>query len=324
MNQTPRRRRFLQSAVCLCCALLWPALLAGTPARGAAPPAGPSRGEVLQVLSAARDQRPSAAAARPVTVVLLADRKDHGAGEHDYPRWQARWALLLGGSAASPEQAANLAGPDLPDPGVTRGLPGVRVQTAQSWPTVTQWETADVIVAFCYLPWNAERIEQVRRYVARGGGLVLIHSATWTRPKASPDVAAVCGVGGFERWRHGALTLEITNPKHPICLPPPPPVRGEDEPYWPPTPPIDPQRVQVLAASREQTKPDREGVALQPQFWTYELGKGRVFGCVPGHYSWTFDHPYFRLLLLRGMAWAAHESPFRFDEAILRSAAVTP
>jgi hypothetical protein len=46
--------------------------------------------------------------------------------------------------------------------------------------------------------------------------------------------------------------------------------------------------------------------------------KGRVFGCVPGHYTWTFDDPYFRLLLLRGMAWAAGESPYRFDSLVLR------
>ena len=30
-------------------------------------------------------------------IVLLADIKDHGENEHDYPLWQRRWALLLGG-----------------------------------------------------------------------------------------------------------------------------------------------------------------------------------------------------------------------------------
>jgi type 1 glutamine amidotransferase len=40
-------------------------------------------------------------------------------------------------------------------------------------------------------------------------------------------------------------------------------------------------------------------------FWCYELGKGRVFGCVPGHTTKTFDNPMFRKLLLRGMIWAA-------------------
>ena len=144
----------------------------------------------------------------------------------------------------------------------------------------------------------------------------------WTKPEPSPAVAALAGVGGFQRWRHGAVALEVTDAQHPICAGLPPTIRLEDETYWPPTPALAAERVRVLAASREQTKPGGEETASQPMFWTYERGQGRVFGCVPGHYSWTFDDPYFRLLLLRGVAWAAHESPHRLDDLVLRSAAV--
>ncbi len=49
-------------------------------------------------------------------------------------------------------------------------------------------------------------------------------------------------------------------------------------------------------------------------FWSYELGEGRVFGCVPGHSAHTFDDPLFRKLLLRGIAWAAGENPSLLDE----------
>ena len=28
---------------------------------------------------------------------------------------------------------------------------------------------------------------------------------------------------------------------------------------------------------------------------------------LPGHYSWTFDDPLLRILLLRGIAWTANE-----------------
>ena len=50
-------------------------------------------------------------------------------------------------------------------------------------------------------------------------------------------------------------------------------------------------------------------------FWTYEAPdtKGRTFVCIFGHYYWTFDDPYFRLMLLRGMAWAAKDDVYRFD-----------
>ena len=53
--------------------------------------------------------------------------------------------------------------------------------------------------------------------------------------------------------------------------------------------------------------------SAQPIFWTTETGRGRVFGCVPGHYVWTFDDPWFRLLLLRGIALAAGGDVHRLD-----------
>jgi len=132
----------------------------------------------------------------------------------------------------------------------------------------------------------------------------------------------VLGVGGFLRWRHGAVSLETTQPEHPICLGLPSVLPLVDESYWPPTPAIDAANLQILAASKEQVEPGQPAVSLQPMFWTYQRGQGRVFGCVLGHYSWTFDDPYFRLWLLRGIAWAARENPYRLDDLTLRSAAV--
>jgi len=300
--------------------LLGIASLSG-PIGAAEPPIPPQRTEVERVLAAARERSSERSAERPLQIVLLADRKDHGAGEHDYPRWQSRWALLLGGAAASDAPAANLYGPDRPDRALPQGAPQVRVRTANGWPSPSQWNTADLIVAFCYLAWTPERIAETERYFRRGGGLVVIHSATWTKPQPSAEVASVLGVGGFQRWRHGTVMLETTQSDHPICLGLPAKLHLEDETYWPPTPPIDPRCVQVLAGCRERTEPGQSDTALQPMFWTYEHNPGRVFGCVLGHYSWTFDDPYFRLWLLRGMAWAANESPYRFDDLALRSAA---
>jgi type 1 glutamine amidotransferase len=98
-------------------------------------------------------------------------------------------------------------------------------------------------------------------------------------------------------------------------------MRLVDESYFPPAPALDPTRVEVLATS-EEVAVDGQHAAPQPMFWTYEVGKGRVYGCVLGHYNWTFDSPYFRLLLLRGVAWAAQEDPRRFDPVVLRGAAV--
>jgi type 1 glutamine amidotransferase len=305
--------------LCSAVVLAWPLVMASTHA--AEPPAPASRQAVEAVLAKARIAKTDGPLRR-LTILLVADAKDHGPGEHDYPRWQSRWALLLGGSAASSEKAANLSGPDRPEASVSQGAEGVRVACVHAWPDSRQWETADLAVVFCYIAWNAERIEQVRRFLQRGGGLVLLHSATWTKPEPSAQVAAVVGVGGFQRYRHGTLALEIARPEHPICLGLPATIRLVDESYWPPTPLVG-SEVQVLVGGKEQTAAGQGGLSVEPMFWTYERGKGRVFGCVPGHYSWTFDNPYFRLLVLRGMAWAACESPYRFDGLAMRSASVT-
>jgi type 1 glutamine amidotransferase len=53
-----------------------------------------------------------------------------------------------------------------------------------------------------------------------------------------------------------------------------------------------------------------------------EHGKGRVFVSIPGHYSWTFDDPLFRVLLLRGVAWAAREPVVRFIDLVMIGADV--
>ena len=45
-------------------------------------------------------------------------------------------------------------------------------------------------------------------------------------------------------------------------------------------------------------------------------GKGRVFCSIPGHYTWTFDDPLFRILILRGIAWTAGEPVDRFNELV--------
>ncbi len=284
------------------------------------PPEPPPRSEVEAALAKAGG---ASQPIRKIRVVLLADKKDHREHEHDYPVWQERWALLLGGRAASKATQVNLFGPATADAKASAGAENTEVVCAWSWPTEEQFASADVIVAFCYLSWTDDHKRQLKQYLDRGGGLVLIHSATWTKPKADAEVAALVGVGGFTRFRQGAMQLEITAADHPICRGLPPKLSFLDEPYWPPTPPLTGDRVAALAVSREKPDKDSEQTAPQPMFWTCQTGRGCVFGCVPGHYTWTFDDPWFRLLLLRGTAWAAGEPVTRFDSLVLRGARVT-
>lgn len=80
-----------------------------------------------------------------------------------------------------------------------------------------------------------------------------------------------------------------------------------DESYWLLT--GEREQVTLLGTSLE------EGEAT-PQMWAHEQAAGRVFVSIPGHYSWTFDDPLFRILLLRGIAWSAKESVDRFNELV--------
>jgi len=109
------------------------------------------------------------------------------------------------------------------------------------------------------------------------------------------------------------MDLVFTDSKHPIT-------RGFnrlrflDESYW--SLRGDPARVAVLASSLEENAP-------QPQLWTLERSQGRVFGCIPGHYTWTFDDPMYRLLVLRGICWAAKQDDVdRLSELALVGARV--
>jgi type 1 glutamine amidotransferase len=289
-----------------------------------APPKPPPRRDVEAVLRLPEkpgDGPQSVAPTRKLRIVLVADKKDHGPDEHDYPRWQERWALLLGGKAASAASQINLFGPAIQEEKPFTGAENVDVLRADGFPSEAQLEIADVVVAFCYLPWDASRKTRLQLYLDRGGGLVLIHSATWTMPKADPEVARLVGVGGFTAYRHGPIQVEITAAGHPICRGLPRQLRFVDESYWPPTPPIDPQRVTVLAVSSEQD-PASGQPSAQPIFWIAQPGRGRVFGCVLGHYTWTFDDPWFRILLLRGIAWSAGQPTDRFNPLVLQGARV--
>jgi len=65
--------------------------------------------------------------------------------------------------------------------------------------------------------------------------------------------------------------------------------------------------IDLIASGAEEGKP-------QPLIWTREQGRGRVFVSIPGHYTWTFDDPLFRLLILRGICWSAHQPIDRLAE----------
>jgi hypothetical protein len=237
----------------------------------------------------------TAPSAEPETlhIILVAGPKDHGPSEHDYPAWQKRWTTLLG----------------LAD--------GVKVEQADVWPTAAQLAAADVAVFYSANPgWNDERAKELDAYLKRGGGAVFLHYAV--NGQQSPVALADCiglAWGPGAKFRHGALELTFRDRAHPVTRGFGERVRFVDESYWNLT--GDEKRIHPLAMALEEQQP-------RPLLWTHERGSGRVFVSILGHYTWTFDDPLFRLLVLRGICWSAREDAERLSHLATIGARVTP
>jgi putative heme-binding domain-containing protein len=247
-----------------------------------------TRAEVRAVLAGAPE---ATAKPRPIRIVLVAGRKDHGPGEHDYPAWQKAWNELL--AAAD----------------------GVDVGTAWDWPTPEEFKSADVLVFYQQGSWTPARARDIDGFLKRGGGLVYLHYAVDGGADA-PGFAQRIGLawkGGQSKFRHGPLELGFeTGDRHAIGRNFAK-VRFTDESYWNLV--GDRAKIRTLATGVEDGQP-------QPLFWTLEPDTGRVFVSIPGHFSWTFDDPLFRVLILRGIAWTAKEPVDRFNELVWPGATV--
>ena len=222
---------------------------------------------------------------RPIRVVLVAGPKDHGAGEHDYPAWQQVWLRLL-----------PLA-------------PRTVVDAAWDFPSAEQIDNADVLVFYQRGRWDDERAAAIDPFLARGGGCVYIHWAVDGRGGQEEFAKRIglASLGGAVKDPPGPLDVDFSPGQgHPLA-PHLTPVKWVDETYWQLT--GDPARLNLIATQEEDGEP-------QPLFWTMEHGRGRVFVSIPGHYMWTFDDPAFRLLLLRGIAWAGHRNVDRFNDLV--------
>jgi putative heme-binding domain-containing protein len=219
---------------------------------------------------------------RHLSLVLVASKQDHGPGQHDYPNWQTNWTRWLSPSNTS-------------------------VSTAWQWPSTAQFESADAMVFYFWNhDWSAERLAQLDGFLARGKGVVLIHSAVIADNE--PEILAErIGLSAHPRrtgYRHMPFELRIAEREHPITRGLPERIDLIDEPYWPLI--GNTNDVRLLASAKVDGQ-------SRPLIWTRQKGKGRIFASIPGHYTWTLNDPLFRLILLRGIAWAAGENPARLE-----------
>jgi putative heme-binding domain-containing protein len=308
-----------------------------TPPPALSPPAGSGEGK----------------ASAAIRIVLVASKQDHGPGQHDYPRWQEKWLRLLsslGHSSPSQSDSGNptasatvplslgerdrvRAGqPSRPEPApssnpqssqslLTSAPTNVSVETAWEWPSADQFATADVLVFYFWNhDWSPARYAQFDAYQKRGGGVVILHSACIAdrEPEKLAERIGLSATPGTVSYRHMPFDLSFVAKDHPLVRGLPERLHFLDEPYWPLI--GDPSRVTVLANGQVDG-------ATKPLVWTFERDgidgrRGRVFGSILGHYFWTLDDPLYRLLVLRGIAWAGGADLNRLADAALLEAAV--
>jgi type 1 glutamine amidotransferase len=209
----------------------------------------------------------------------VASKQDHGPAQHDYPAWQKKWHALLTQSSR------------------------VIVEDAWLWPAPEQFEHADVLVFYYWnRDWNAEKMGQLDEFLARGKGVVVLHSATIGNPMVE-QLAERIGLASDSvktKYLHTPIDLNIVATNSPIMRGLPSQIHFIDEPYWPMI--GDTNRVEVLATAAQDG-------ADWPIMWTFQKDKGRVFASIFGHYTWTWEDPVYQIIVLRGIAWAAGEDP---------------
>ena len=290
----------MRTAAILLMSLVVSHVMAAENKKPSAPPPRP-RAEV----EAALKQAPKAPDnPKPVTLLLSTGKKDHGPNEHDYPKWRAEWSKLLGSAK------------------------NVTISFADEFPTKEQLEKSDVLILFNFGNWHREpgRVQLLAEHLVRGKGVVSMHSAICAYKPQSTRLAELIGLSweyGISNYRHGELDLVLGEPNHPITKGLPRKIHFLDETYWPMV--GDLSRVTVLGEAEEMEKPKEPNSAkkLYPMLWTREdkESRGRAFVTLQGHYVWTFDDPYFRAILLRGIAWAGGaegDEIYRFEPLILQ------
>lgn len=233
--------------------------------------------------------------------------KDHDTGIHEYD-----WVMDLFVNTLLPQ------------------VPRVTAVQTMYFPTEEQWAAADLVVFFLAPRerWEKEHFDLIDAYQKRGGGLIFLHLAllqSAPSEELAKRIGLSFGTGDAPNGstKYGVLPtpvrLAAAAAGSPIFERFPPDLELVDELYWNLT--GDPEAVTTLVTSPAGPEfatpgppgPEELDGNEWPVMWTTEVGPGRVFASVIGHNYFCFNDPYFRIILLRAMAWAMNESfdPFK-------------
>ncbi len=200
--------------------------------------------------------------------------------------------------------------------GLLNKVPNVTAKAVFGFPTQEQFANTDLIVMYLHLPQlKNQQYTNFENYIKRGGGVVSLHETVIMRPSSDGKKLSKClGMAwnqGVSQW--GAIfdDINIKN-DHTIFTGFPKKLKIVDEFYWK----LHQQETaEVLGSVRTGSSGNSNGPLPKdqlskdesPMFWTYKLGKGKVFGTTTGHHTFTYYDPEFRIVLFRAMAWVVNE-----------------
>jgi type 1 glutamine amidotransferase len=271
------------------------------------PPQRRKISEIKKILAQSAKADCAIAQQGDINIILVAKETSYEPGSHQYLCWQRKWANLLTGKSQC-NLNCNMYQPTVAEKDNCK----VKISNAYHWPSEEQFKSADVVVFYCYVDWNKDRFDRLEKYVNDGGGLVFLHNTVWTTDERLADIIGLTFIFDNSKWQEGPLSLNIDTTKD-ICLAMPETVDFCDEVYYEGK---GLKNIDTIASWHHKAE---DGKTISwPMVWKYNNGKGRVFVNMIGHYNWTFDDPLFRIITLRGIAWAAKQKNIcRFDSLAL-------
>jgi type 1 glutamine amidotransferase len=277
----------------------------------------------------------SAEESRPRKIVLIAGKKSHGPGAHDYERTMRLFKAMLDRSNIAAQIVTEV--------------------HENGWPAdPTTLENADTIVfysdgrdgdKFVDVPFvEAARMALIEKQIARGCGFFTMHFSTFVTKKEGEKV--LDWTGGYFEWEgpngekkwysriSQGKTLELATPAHPISRGVAQTVPANDEIYWRMRfRENDPRWTPIWKVPDyvDAQTPNANVVAWAFEH-TQETGGARGFGTSVGHSYRLWQDDNIRKLFLNAIAWTAHvdipangiESKFLTDEEVATALTQTP
>jgi type 1 glutamine amidotransferase len=212
-------------------------------------------------------------------------------------------------------------------------LKNVTFTPVLNWPTAKDWQSADIVVL--NFRFGVHRIfselqyADLDAYLDRGKALIPIHVGVALQDEAPKRYSPYIGLSwqwdntGTANSKDRAGPMIYTRrANHPLAFNLPDTMQLMEETYFNLF--GDTTQIQILNTSLENVALPGEAqhMAPVPVMWTKLSRNGKVFVSVAGHFTATHNDAYFRLLLLRGMAWASGEKFDRFRNLVTLNANV--